>query len=415
MIKFYIKVILGFYLLGICIQSYGQQVDMNQLLLDAINHRSVKIGNRSAEDMFLLKSKVPFIEKIEFRTETDRLLTSRQEFLARTSFNGFQQKKAENDKYLKLVTWKANKMNEVRHEMLTERYLDILEAFSHAGKIIIAQDLLNNYYRREKLSEDMLANGLSPDLAEYIKIKESIPLTKANMQDSKDALLILSKKFGIDNNLVFNTTNIIDIDQAALMIRKIVPDFENHIYLNDFNDENDYLHSVLNAEKAQAAKIIDFAQIKYTVRDDLLLQNRFSVGVGFLIPWKGSSGLKQNEIRIKQNILLAEKEVKKLKLVSDFENNKNKFEQKYRQYQMFTDIINDPSIKKLKEQVIISGRIDPMKAVELEETNIEIGYKINALKYEILELYIRILSNAGDLYSLPYKNYLHPLMPVVLD
>ncbi|MBK7632934.1 MAG: hypothetical protein IPJ13_00645 [Saprospiraceae bacterium] len=275
--------------------------------------------------------------------------------------------------------------------------------------------MLNNYYRREKLSEDMLANGLSPDLAEYIKIKESIPLTKANMQDSKDALLILSKKFGIDNNLVFNTTNIIDIDQAALMIRKIVPDFENHIYLNDFNDENDYLHSVLNAEKAQAAKIIDFAQIKYTVRDDLLLQNRFSVGVGFLIPWKGSSGLKQNEIRIKQNILLAEKEVKKLKLVSDFENNKNKFEQKYRQYQMFTDIINDPSIKKLKEQIMISGRIDPMKAVELEETNIEIGYKINALKYEILELYIRILSNAGDLYSLPYKNYLHPLMPVVLD
>ena len=51
----------------------------------------------------------------------------------------------------------------------------------------------------------------------------------------------------------------------------------------------------------------------------------------------------------------------------------------------------------------------------MEETNIEIGYKINALKYEILELYIRIPSNAGDLYSLPYKNYLHPLMPVVLD
>ncbi|MBK7632935.1 MAG: hypothetical protein IPJ13_00650 [Saprospiraceae bacterium] len=134
MIKFYIKVILGFYLLGICIQSYGQQVDMNQLLLDAINHPSVKIENRSGEDIFLMKSKVPFIEKIEFRTETDRLLTSRQEFLARTSFNGFQQKKAENDKYLKLVTWKANKMNEVRHEMLTERYLDILEAFFSCWK-----------------------------------------------------------------------------------------------------------------------------------------------------------------------------------------------------------------------------------------------------------------------------------------
>jgi len=147
----------------------------------------------------------------------------------------------------------------------------------------------------------------------------------------------------------------------------------------------------------------------------LLLQNRFSIGVGFLIPWKGSSGLKQNEIRIKQNILLAEKEVKKLELQSDFENIKNKFEQKYAQYQMLKDIINDPVIKKLKNQVIASGRLDLLKVVKMEESTIEMGYKMIALKYELLELYIRVLSNAGNLYTTPYKNFLHPLIPYIMD
>jgi len=415
MIKFYLRFIIGLYLFGICIQVDGQQADMNQLLSAALNHSSVKILDRSGEDLFLLKFKVPFIEKIEFRTETDRLLTSRQEFLARTSFNGFQRKKAENDKFLKLVSWKANKMIEVRHEMLTDRYFDIIDALHQAEKIDITQDLLDNYYRKEKISEDLMVNGLSADLAEYIKIKESILLEKAKIKDSKDELQTIWQKFGIDSTVSFKLTDIIGIDQAALMIRKIVPDFEKHIYLNEFNAEHDYLHSVLHAEKAEAAKIIDFAQVRYTVRDDLLLQNRFSIGVGFLIPWKGSSGLKQNEIRIKQNILLAEKEVKKLKLQSDFENIKNKFEQKYAQYQMLKDIINDPVIKKLKDQVIASGRLDLLKVVKMEESTIEMGYKMIALKYELLELYIRVLSNAGNLYTTPYKNFLHPLIPYIMD
>ena len=219
----------------------------------------------------------------------------------------------------------------------------------------------------------------------------------------------------MDSSSVFDTSDVIGIDLVASMISTLAPDFEKHSFLMDFNAEGEYLQSELLAENAEVGKIIDFVQVKYTVRDDLLLQNRFSVGVGFLIPWRGSSGLKQSETRLKQNILLVEKEVKKLDLQSDFERLKNNFQQKYTQYNILKGVINDADVKKLKDQVIASGRLDPLKVVELEKPNIELTLKMSTIKHELLELYIQILSSAGDLFSLPYKNYLHPLFPEIVE
>ena len=76
-----------------CSQAAGQVVEINQLLLSALSDKRFLILSQANEDLGRYKYDLPFVEKIEFRTETDRLLTSRQEFLARTSFNGFGQKR----------------------------------------------------------------------------------------------------------------------------------------------------------------------------------------------------------------------------------------------------------------------------------------------------------------------------------
>jgi hypothetical protein len=415
MIKVHVKLGIALFFAAMSLQTYGQKADINRLLSAALQHKGVKILIRSGEDLLRLNHNLPFIEKMEFRTETDRLLTSRQEFLARTSFNGFRQKKAENDKFIQLVKWKSGKMNEVRNEMFSDRYFDIIDVLYQEEKRIISLDLLSHFAKKEKIYEELMINGLSADLSDYIKIKVSILEDKAKIQDAEIEIENRKKKLGLDSSTVFDTSDVIGIDQVASMISTLAPDFEKHSFLMDFDAEGEYLQSELLAEKAEVGKIIDFVQVKYTVRDDLLLQNRFSVGVGFLIPWRGSSGLKQSETRLKQNILLAEKGVKKLELQSDFERLKNSFQQKYTQYNMLQDVINDAGVKKLKDQVIASGRLDPLEVIEFEKPDIELRLKLCNIKHELLELYIQILSSAGDLFSLPYKNYLHPLFPEIAD
>lgn len=76
-----------------CSQAAGQVVEINQLLLSALSDKRFLILSQANEDLGDTNMTCLLLKKIEFRTETDRLLTSRQEFLARTSFNGFGQKR----------------------------------------------------------------------------------------------------------------------------------------------------------------------------------------------------------------------------------------------------------------------------------------------------------------------------------
>lgn len=393
-----------------CSQAAGQVVEINQLLLSALSDKRFLILSQANEDLGRYKYDLPFVEKIEFRTETDRLLTSRQEFLARTSFNGFGQKKAENEKFKNLINWKSYKTTEVRNEMLSLAYFDILNVLNLQEQLLISKDLLESYYRKEKIFENLMINGLSVDLSDYVSIKESILRQKAKIANTKNDLKSKLLQLQADTSLTIPSKGVISFDEAALIIQKITTDFDSHIFLGRYDAEINYLSSVMLAEKAQVSKFVDFAQVKYTVRDDLLLQNRFSVGLGFNIPWEGSYRLKQNETSIKQDVLKADKEVKKLELQVEFENLKNNFEQKYAHYYMLNEIINDPAIKNLKEQVIASGRLEPLKVVKMEESRMDITSKMFELKYEMLELYIRILRSSGELFKTPYKNFLHPLI-----
>lgn len=393
-----------------CSQAAGQVVEINQLLLSALSDKRFLILSQANEDLGRYKYDLPFVEKIEFRTETDRLLTSRQEFLARTSFNGFGQKKAENEKFKNLLNWKSYKTTEVRNVMLSLAYFDILNVLNLQEQLLISRDLLESYYRKEKIFENLMINGLSVDLSDYVSIKESILRQKAKIANTKNDLKSKLLQLQTDTSLTIPSKGVISFDEAALIIQKITTDFDSHIFLGRYDAEINYLSSVMLAEKAQVSKFVDFAQVKYTVRDDLLLQNRFSVGLGFNIPWEGSYRLKQNETRIKQDVLKADKEVKKLELQVEFENLKNNFEQKYAHYYMLNEIINDPAIKNLKEQVIASGRLEPLKVVKMEESRMDITSKMFELKYEMLELYIRILRSSGELFKTPYKNFLHPLI-----
>jgi len=393
-----------------CSQAAGQVVEINQLLLSALSDKRFLILSQANEDLGRYKYDLPFVEKIEFRTETDRLLTSRQEFLARTSFNGFGQKKAENEKFKNLLNWKSYKTTEVRNEMLSLAYFDILNVLNLQEQLLISRDLLESYYRKEKIFENLMINGLSVDLSDYVSIKESILRQKAKIANTKNDLKSKLLQLQTDTSLTIPSKGVISFDEAALIIQKITTDFDSHIFLGRYDAEINYLSSVMLAEKAQVSKFVDFAQVKYTVRDDLLLQNRFSVGLGFNIPWEGSYRLKQNETSIKLDVLKADKEVKKLELQVEFENLKNNFELKYAHYYMLNEIINDPAIKNLKEQVIASGRLEPLKVVKMEESRMDITSKMFELKYEMLELYIRILRSSGELFKTPYKNFLHPLI-----
>ncbi len=393
----------------------GQAADIGKLITDRLKDERISLREQSNLRLGSMDYGLPFLEKVEVRTELDRMQTSRQEFMLRTSFNGFGQKNAEKDKFNALLARKNASALNIKNELLTEGYRDILEfVFVNLNK-----DLLKRYrshlVEKEKLTETLLANGVSPDLEDYIKLKESILENQLRQQSLDQKSKVYAEKLKMDTSAIINMADWPAPDHIYQHILSLEPDFETHAEVMNYDLESRFLTADLNALRARNAKILDFAQIKHTLRDDLLLQNRFSIGLGLNIPWSGSFHLKQQDIKIKQEEVAVEKEIEKLKLKSDFAHLKNLFYTEFTQYQLWQSMHSDSLVIKLKEKVLQSGKLDPLKAFSLKDSELDAASKSLEHYEKLYKIYISILESSGELFRMPAKNYLHTLRPVLVD
>jgi len=90
----------------VCSECSSQKITISQIISGGLKDEQISLLEQSNGRLGLMEYSLPFLEKIDIRTETNRLLTSRQEFMIRTSFNSFGQKKAERQKFGALLTKK---------------------------------------------------------------------------------------------------------------------------------------------------------------------------------------------------------------------------------------------------------------------------------------------------------------------
>ena len=206
----------------------GQAADIGKLITDRLKDERISLREQSNLRLGSMDYGLPFLEKVEVRTELDRMQTSRQEFMLRTSFNGFGQKNAEKDKFNALLARKNASALNIKNELLTEGYRDILEfVFVNLNK-----DLLKRYrshlVEKEKLTETLLANGVSPDLEDYIKLKEAILENQLRQQSLDQKSKVYAKKLKMDTSAIINMADWPAPDHIYQHILSLEPDFETH-------------------------------------------------------------------------------------------------------------------------------------------------------------------------------------------
>lgn len=390
----------------------SQQVDPGTLLSAALYDPALQILDRSHAEISSIKYTLPILEKIELNVN-ERIFLSRQSFQLRTSFNGLGLRKAEHEKFSALLNFKASQNKTLRHSVLLQRYFDIAEWLHLNYKLTISRSFLTYYTDMERTIETLLSNGISVDLTEYVKVKENIMEEKTRIDYLYDLKGSMLRKMRIDTSLTVDDTRIILPEPARTKLEELIPDFDTHALLTDIDSEYSYLKASLEREKAESKKIIDYAQLRYILRDNLDRQNGLAFGFGLLFPWKGSKVLKQYDINVKQNSLQAEKEIKQLNLKADFEAAKNDYINAYKQYTRLISYKNDPNILKIKNQLLQSGRVDPLKALQIRGSELETESKLAEIKFKLLNCYIQALHSSGELYSQPYRNFLHPLFPIL--
>ena len=383
-----------------------QMVNPASLLRDVLSDERIQLDTRLLQKMETYDDKLPILEKIDARTEFDRLLTSRQEFMLRTSFNSLRQRKAEYQKHQSSLQLYSTKAITRTNEILAKRVENILD-WVEIKEQMDFQEKYNNYLlEKEALIRNILAAGEAIDLEDLISIKEQI------LENQLKSNTLKLKKKNICESLKINEGTIINLDQwpsvsqILSIVNGLTPVIEKHPDIIELDAEYRYLNMDLQTEKAKSQKIVDFAQAKFTVRDDLLLRNKFSIGMGFTIPWTGSYRIKKQENLIKQEDLTNKNAIRKIELINEFETLKSEINREAQSYQLWKNLSSDSTLLVLKNKIVNSGRMDPIKILELKKSTLDIETKILEHQQAIYRLYIKLLEISGKLVDRPYRNYL---------
>ena len=408
--RYFILLLLFFFLIH---DATCQKVNPSSLLSDALSDERIQLDTKLLQKMESYDDKLPILEKIDARTEFDRLLTSRQEFMLRTSFNSLRQRKAEYQKHQSSLQLYSTKAITRTNEILAKRVENILD-WVETKEQMDFQEKYNNYLlEKEALIRNILAAGEAIDLEDLISIKEQIleNQLKSNTLELKRKKNCENLKIREDDDVSLDQWP--SVSQILSIVNGLTPVIEKHPDIIELDAEYRYLNMDLQTEKAKSQKIVDFAQAKFTVRDDLLLRNRFSIGMGFTIPWTGSYRIKKQENLIKQEDVTNKSAIRKIEIQTEFETLKSEINSEAQSYQLWQNLSSDSTLIMLKNKIVNSGRMDPIKILELKKSTLDIETKILEHQQAIYRLYIKLLEVSGKLVERPYRNYLDWQLPLI--
>lgn len=392
-----IKLLLLFLYLFTCISESLSQTTIGQLL-NAEQNGAYDIVSKNYTDIIQsFPNRWNWVDRFDIRTEYDRLQSGRQQFLLRTNFNSFFRKKHEKTKFSAITSKKMADINLLKYEDLYEKYTRIISLLKKQADIQIKSTQIQLFKSVDSMYYKLLSAGEKINLADYIKNREKVTtLEKENLESNifiQDEL----SRFKVSASDSVITQNLISAINMSNTVSNLIINEKDHPEIIRENFDINLYNSELQIEKAKNNKILDFTQLEYTRRSDLLLENRFSIGVGLSIPWFGSSSYRYQSILYKQADSKFEHQLTKLELNRKLEDKRAEFDKNYQTYLLYNNQKDLTSWADMKNKIEKSGRLDPIDLLLIRQYEIDNKEKIHNLYYTLLYLYIESIYLSGKL------------------
>ncbi|MFZ1703540.1 MAG: hypothetical protein WAT79_04290 [Saprospiraceae bacterium] len=373
------------------------QINTTQLLSFEEDKDKTTLSQQYLSDLSSISYKIPIVEKLEFRTEVERLVDFRQDFLFRSSFNGLSHRKAQLSKHKQYIERQRANIAVEDYNKLEKRYREILDILELQIEINGTSAQFNYQAKMDSLYQMMLSVGEPINLKNYIQNKEEWILTNLELIKKKSLLHSEMNRLAKTNDTTISLIGIVTPENMKKWIDELDFDILARPEISRNETMDLYLDAEYNTIHAKDNKIIDFAQVRYNVREDLLFENRISVGVGLLIPWSGSSKLKYRDIEIDRLKNMHEKQELISALQLDFIDSRQKFYHLFDVYQMYKKHEDDPVWKDMKRRISMSGRMSISDQLSIEKYELEKTKTIDKMYIDLLRSFIEVVANSGKL------------------
>ena len=403
--------LLIFILFASCSMILGQErLTTSRFLATAKNQTAVALQEQKIDALSALSFKLPFVERIDFQTETDRFQWQRQEVRSRVSFNGWDEMRSlKQQKEANMGLQQADRAVLFKN-ILLDRYALLVEYRFAQSELAMYRQLQEVFSEKRDVLQKMAKLSTNFNIEDLIKAEDAAFDYQQRILESEGTIRKINQFFSLTlkttDSLRLDTTNWIPLSMLHSLVTDLPSSAEKNPNLTQQAAKIDLIQSDYNLEKAKTKKVIDYGQIRNSARNKDAIIREWSVGVGFLIPYRGSSKIELNQIAFKQ---LAEKnELTNLQTSLDLQifSVKQDLDLIFKAYDFVQKQVNESqTLYSLDHYSKVQGS-SPIILLRMQELVLGRQVRLISLEHTAFQKYIKLLDLTGKLAELPLKNYL---------
>ncbi len=397
---------------GVFIQTVVAQntLSTSSILATAKTQTAITLQERKIDVLNAQSYKLPFLEKVDFQTETDRFDLQRQEYRVRTSFNSWDEMRSlKQQKAANLVKEQAER-TVLFKDVLYDRYALIVEYRFEQAALNMYRQLSTVFVDKRDVLQKMARLSTNFNIEDLIKAEEAAFDFQQKMLQSEGSIRninqFLKRTFNTTDSLQLDTADWLPLSKIRFLVSELPTTAEKNPVLTYQQAAIGAVQSDYNLEKAETKKIIDYAQIRNSARNKDGLVRDWSVGLGIAIPYRGSSKMELNKIAFKR--LEAENKLKNLQNNFDLEifNVQQDLDLIFKEYDFVAKQVNESqTLYALDHYANIQGA-PPLVLLQMQELVLKRQAQLVTFEHLAFQKYIKWLDLTGKLSEMPLRNYL---------
>lgn len=392
------------------ITTFFAQNDLSLTLFlsSASQQKNVQIANQNLEFQSGQDAELPWIQELEFRTETNDFILKQQEYTVRVSPNTKRQRNAQMAFYQ--ATTELSKMERelVLKNALFLRYEWLVE-WMKIEQSLEQKTILKVIYNDKLVVLKRSMGDLNFKVKDLVKAEEDLLEldSKVRILTDKKARLLSAFQYltGANNQLALDKKTLITTTQILDKIEFRTLDSTNSLALNRKQKRIEILDKKAEIEWSEIYNPIRYAQIKGGGNADDF-REFVSIGLGVKLPLKGDKKMNLNELNLEkfeesgEYILLKEKlEYKQQQLIE-------RLNQLILQQEYLAQQIKNSQATFLLNKLLETDDSNPLDILDLKEIIVKKEQNLEQFDLHILQLYVEWLAISNKMMERPFRNHL---------
>ena len=355
-------------------------------------------------------SSTPYIDRMEFRTETEEFDLEKQKYSLRFYPKGWGE-----TQYTKQVTKLASQSCRTEqlnyyNTALKMRYDLVLDYLETSSMIDLKRQLATVCEDRIHVLNKKSAGSLSFDISELIAAEELLTELRLELVGLENKITGLNHQISVaadsQKPVAFDRRRLIDISAIEKKIHELPQEITlNNVKLKDQKDKMDLANSKYMLEQAKGRDYLSYFEVSYDSDDYDDAKKACSIEVAIKLPFINSDqdGVNRKKVNYMKERLqyneerrsLSEKRISMIRVLDRL----------IQQYTLLeANKKNSNAEVSFKAYLKMDG-MDPLNLLKIKESIIKSDIQLEKTAFNIRWRFIELMDIMGSLPATPFKNY----------